>query len=600
MKRNILLLLAVCLIAIAFSASDVSAEIDSVWAVNDGEKLERYDLKSPNKNRNSVWDGKTIRLFGARNEIIAFQVIVESGREGLQGLTLSLPGLRQRNGNAVISYQKPAPDPTVTVGRPIGIFSVNYMNVEKASHAGWFYPSDLTQPAAPKDPTGWKPVQLVPENARAGKGGFPLATPPNANQAIWIELYTGKELPAGFYDGSITVRDGNETRKIPVELELFDLTLPDENSLHAMIYYESGQPELYHGRAGDPALQMAFHRFAHRQRIEFTTACNEESAGRMRDIFSGAAFIPDKGYEGPGEGIGNTIIPRTFYGPGRDFGNDADAVKNADSWMTWLGTNLPGKTTFIYMPDEPREEAFPEVREYALRIRNNPGPGKRLPVFVTAGYHEKLDNPGNIIDIWCSFYGSYDIARGEAERAHGDEMWIYNGTRPQGGAPLIDTPATDMRSNMWACFKHSIPVYFHWHADHWRHNGQIPDGLERNQNVWADPVTYKNKGGSWANGDGCLIYPGREVIHPEEDRGIEGPILTIVLANIRRGLQDHLYLTLARKAGLEKTVQEALTAVVPRVLSDVRRDEGVTFPEDGNTYEQWRYKLGKTIAAAKK
>ena len=24
----------------------------------------------------------------------------------------------------------------------------------------------------PKDPTGWKPVQLVPENARAGLGGF--------------------------------------------------------------------------------------------------------------------------------------------------------------------------------------------------------------------------------------------------------------------------------------------------------------------------------------------------------------------------------------------------------------------------------------------
>ena len=97
-----------------------------------------------------------------------------------------------------------------------------------------------------------------------------------------------------------------------------------------------------------------------------------------------------------------------------------------------------------------------------------------------------------------------------------------------------------------------------------------------------------------------MIYPGREVIHPEEDRGIDGPVSTIVLANIRRGLQDHLYLTLARKAGLEKTVNEALSAIVPRVLSEVQRNEGVTFPEDGNSYEQWRYRLGKAIEAAKR
>jgi hypothetical protein len=600
MKSHVLLLIASCLITVALPVGNVRAHITAVWGLNDGEKVERSDRNNPNKNGNSAWDGKKIRIFGARNEIIAFQVMVESGPSGVRGLTVSLPILRKRNGNAAIIYKEPSPDPSLTVGRPIGIFTVNYLNVEKATNASWFYPPDLARPAAPKNPTGWKPVQLVPENARPGKGGFPLDIPPDSNQAVWIEVYINKKLSAGFYDGLITVKDGSETRTLPVELELFDFTLPDENSLQAMIYYEASQPELYFGRSGDPALQMSFHRFAHRQRIEFTTAYNEESAGRTKDIFTGTAFVPDKGYEGPGAGVGNRIIPRTFYGPGKDFANDDDARKYSDSWMTWLDANLPGKTTFIYMPDEPRADAFPAVREYALRIKNNPGPGKRLPVFVTAGYNDKLDNPGNVIDIWCSFYGSYNIARAETDRSHGHDMWIYNGTRPQGGAPLIDTPATDMRSTMWACFKHSIPVYFLWHADHWRHNGQIPDGLERNQNIWADPITYKNKGGSWANGDGCMIYPGREVIHPEEDRGIEGPVSTVVLANIRRGLQDHLYLTLARKAGREKTVDEALAAIVPRVLSDVRRGEGVTFPEEGNSYEQWRYTLGKAIEAAGK
>lgn len=600
MKHRIAVIAGVALCAICSSTSTVAADIGAVWAVNDGEKIERFDLYNRNKSGNSAWDGSTIRLFGARNEIIAFQVIVEAGKGGISALRLTFQGLKERNGEAAIAYTPPVSDPSLYTGRPIQIFTVNYMNVEKASNASWFFPSDLTKPAAPKNPTGWKPVQLVPENVRAGKGGFPLSVPPLSNQAVWIEVYAEKDMPSGFYDGTITISDGAVSRKIPVELELFDFTLPDENSMHAMIFYESSQPALYYGRENDDALQMAFHRFAHRQRIEFTHAYNEESAARSMDIFTGQAFRRDSGYEGPGEGVGNTIIPRTFYGPGRDFQNDGDALKHSDSWMNWLDRNLAGKITFLYLPDEPREEAFPEVREFALRIKNNPGPGSRLPLLVTSGYAEALDNPGNIIDIWCSFYGHFDIARAESERSHGDEMWIYNGTRPQGGAPLIDTPATDMRSTMWACFKHGIPVYFHWHTNHWRHNGQIPDGLERNQNVWADPVTYKNKGGSWANGDGCLTYPGREVLHPEEDRGIDGPVSTIVLANIRRGLQDHLYLTLAKQGALDSIIDDALGEIVPRVLSDVRRDEGVTFSEEGDRYETWRYRLGKAIEALNK
>jgi hypothetical protein len=50
-----------------------------------------------------------------------------------------------------------------------------------------------------------------------------------------------------------------------------DFTLPDANSLDAMVYYEPSQPELYHGRNLDPA----YHRFAHRSRIELVHAYDE-------------------------------------------------------------------------------------------------------------------------------------------------------------------------------------------------------------------------------------------------------------------------------------------------------------------------------------
>ena len=66
------------------------------------------------------------------------------------------------------------------------------------------------------------------------------------------------------------------------------------------------------------------------------------------------------------------------------------------------------------------------------------------------------------------------------------------------------------------------------------------------------------------------MYPGEDTLHPAENRGIAGPISTIQLANLRRGLQDHLYLTLAQRCGLVAEVSDALQAVVPRVFSDQR------------------------------
>ena len=158
--------LSAALMSCVLLQASAAASVAGVWAVNDGEKIERDDLSNPNKRANSVWDGRRIKIFGARNEIIAFQIIVEAGQEGIGQLSVSLPQLRQRGGRAKITYAAPANDPTNYVGRPIQLFSVNYMHVETPTHADWVFAPGSA--AAPKDPTGWKPVQLVPENARQG------------------------------------------------------------------------------------------------------------------------------------------------------------------------------------------------------------------------------------------------------------------------------------------------------------------------------------------------------------------------------------------------------------------------------------------------
>ena len=577
------------LVVLLLGTSQAQGAVRRIWAVNDGEKVERDDIHHPAAARNSAWDGRTIRLFGARNEIVAFQLIVEADARGIDALSAQLRALVSKDDR--ITYRAPANDPSDYVDRPIQIFTEHYMLVTSPSHASWVY--NWRSPAAPADPTGWKPVQLIPENARRGRGGLPIGVRPRENQAIWIEIYIGRDRKPGVYRGAIAVRADGRALSIPIALEVFGFTLPDENSMHAMLYYTTDQAELYHGRN----LDAAYNRFAHRHRVELVHAYDEAAVQAAWDRFSGADFTRARGYDGPGTGVGTVLVPRSFYGPGRDFDDRASAWTKSDSWMTFLRQRLPRAITFLYMPDEPRAPAYPRILTLAENIHSNPGPGRALPIFVTSKYVEALDPA---IDIWCSGPKGFPLDVVARERARGREYWFYNGGRPAGGAITIDAPATDARATIWAAFKHDVRVYFYWHSVHWRHNAQKQG--ERNQNVWANSITFDNRAEGrsspddegYIHGDGVLMYPGEERLHPQEDRGVPGPIGTIQLANFRRGLQDHQYLTIARQLGLESEVASALQTIVPRVFSDA--GERVSFPEAGDPYERARLELARAIS----
>ncbi len=577
-------------LAVFLGATSASAGVATIWAVSDGEKVERDDRSHPLKAKNAVWDGRGVQLAAARNEIVAFQVIVEADDAGVTALSAALPQLRRRGGTETIAYATPAADPTLSAGRAIQLFSVHYMNVTAESHADWAWKPG--SPAAPRDTTGWRPVQLVPENARAGRGGFPLAVGPRLGQALWIEIYVGRELPAGVYEGPLTVTADGRTTALPVELRVFDFALPDANSLPVMVYYEPDQPELYQGRNLDPQ----YHRFAHRHRVELVHAYDEAKVEANRGRFDGGDFSAGAGYEGPGQGVGNTIIPASFYGPGRAFEQRESAWKRSDAWLSFLGRSFPKALSFLYLPDEPYPTQYPEVRRLAENVRSNPGPGSKLPLFLTKRIIPEFQG---LVDIWSIPPQVFDIPAAAAERARGRRVSFYNGGRPQGPTPVIDAPATEARVVAWAAFKHDVDLYFFWHGDHWQHNRQKQG--ERKQNVWANPITFDNRGQphkpvedqGFINGDGVLLYPGEEKLHPEEDRGIAGPIGSVQLANLRRGLQDHQYLTLARGLGLETEVKAALLQVVPRVFSDA--GETVGFAETGETFETARLTLAAAI-----
>ena len=332
-----------------------------------------------------------------------------------------------------------------------------------------------------------------------------------------------------------------------LSLELFDFALPDENTMHAMVYYASDQPELYHGRNMD----AAYHRFAHRQRIELVHAYDIATARAALGRFTGRGLHARRTLRGPGPGCRQHHRPRLLLWSRhrlrrpRERVGTCGRVDDISDAIAAEGADVPlhaGRAAATPVPAHPaagRERPL-ESRARAARCRSS-SPSEYVDALAPA------------IDIWCSGPQGFQIERARQERARGHDYWFYNGGRPAGGAITIDAPATDSRATIWAGIKHDARVYFYWHAVHWRHNSQKRG--ERNQNVWAESITFDNRGQpnkpiddqGYIHGDGVLLYPGEDVLHPDQDRGIRGPISTVQLANIRRGLQDQQYIALARQ-----------------------------------------------------
>jgi len=92
------------LVLLLAAAAQAAPGLQAVWAVDDGEKVFQDDLDHPLKSGgagNSVWDGATIGLFGARNEIVAFQVILEANSEGAQAISVPVSDLVGNKGGVI-------------------------------------------------------------------------------------------------------------------------------------------------------------------------------------------------------------------------------------------------------------------------------------------------------------------------------------------------------------------------------------------------------------------------------------------------------------------------------------------------------------------
>jgi len=569
----------------------LSSSVAETWVVGDGEKVFRDDLDHFAKDSNSVWDGRTIRLKGLYNEVLAFQVIVVPDFYGAKGVEITVDPLKHVDSGRVIGAEGTSP---YGPGGGSEVFSEHYIHVEVPTNPNWYYGTWYSRAAAPKRMTGWIPDALITPDALPGRGGFPLDIPPAKLQGFWVDLYLPRDTtyPAGLYKGTVRVlQQGWEVAAIPLELTLLPHFLPHENHSWVWLYHDI--VELYFPELSREEVDLMLKHMAHRHRIDLVGGFrphhswfDQQMMDAYKPYLDGSAYTSEAGYQGPGQGVGEHLFPIGMYGSKVLGDTESKVRQQSDLWVNWFEANAPDVRYFWYLIDEPGQDKYYWIKERSGWIHNNPGPGKRLPVFITREYIQELDE---YIDIWAGGHG-VNLQKLPELKRQGKDHWFYNGSRPRYGSVILEAEAVDFRVNAWIKYLYGVNVWFLWHGTHWRHNSQGPRALQH-QRVFTDPVTFISGPTTFGNGDGIVFYPGHDPFFPDEDRGVNKIFGSIRLKNIRRGQQDFEIMWLAEQKVGREAVLEIVRSVVPKALNEVDMAAPVPWSERGDDYDAERAKL---------
>ena len=385
-----------------------------VWANDGGDKVVQEDIRSftGGDTFNSTWDGTTIRTFGARNEIVSFNLVVDNNGVDLSQVAVEFSKLS--NGDFSIETTNTSTASLFDwTARPIEVFTVGYLKIHGLSRLG-YGPYDEThvpeamrrpiqnfQPAAPAVGIGfWEDRpnnnKSYPDIAEPIEARGPVQIASGNSQSFWVDIYLSKNTPAGVLTGTLDLKvDGVVEQTIPVEVLVADLTLPDEQVAKTMVHMEGGPivDRFFLGPPGGVLSDDQDQRYRQIVDNHFKLAwrhglsmidLNQLVPDKQRPTdkpnvdwerrLNGGLYTAAQGYDGPGADMAHDVFSIGSYSRWttwwdlRRFDPDAyrvfdpnaplDELRSAlefrtDQWETWFQTNAPSVDRFLFVDDEP-------------------------------------------------------------------------------------------------------------------------------------------------------------------------------------------------------------------------------------------------------
>ena len=306
-----------------YLAPTETSQIAYVWANTGGDKVTHEELRAsqnPAGVLNSVWDGTSISLFGARNEVIAFNLILEAPTNDAEQVEVRLASLANEEGETIST--RADDDPFNFVGQNIELFYLRYLEIKGVSTDLFFAGYDYDEQHIPQrcrrpiDEEGegvgsWtdRPCHnlLYPEIAVPLELHTPFTIPTGMNQSIWGDIYIPKEMAAGTYSGVVEIwESGSLTWEIPIVLSVRDFTLPDLPAARTMLFVSAENIADRYLGSDDPSsaetLRLVDQHFqlAHRHKISLidesvpVDEMNQAWTARL----NGELFTVENGYDG--------------------------------------------------------------------------------------------------------------------------------------------------------------------------------------------------------------------------------------------------------------------------------------------------------------
>ena len=635
-----------------------------VWANSGEDKVAREELRYTRDRRdvrNAVFNGRGVTLFAGGGETVSMNIVIESPEVDVSDVTVAASDLVAAGGSAAgqsaAGQSAALGEGTIRStprgdaeglfdyrGRDIELFYVRYLKIEGCSTLSYEHFDERHVPARFQRPHdgqgfaegGWTdrpdhdrhyPEIAAPIELHQGftiRGG--------SNQSIWADVYVPPATPPGVYRGRVTIEAKEiDPLVLPVQLRVLDWRLPELPTARTMLYVSredinrryTGKRYLDEATAAeislaDRVLDRHF-QMAHRHRVslihEHTPIGVVDQLWRRK--LDGSLFTADRGYEGPGVGVGNNVFSIGTYGnwPWKDNGREV-MWRSTDRWMKYFeDANFETPTDpFLYLIDESDE--FAKIETWAGWVKSNPGPGGKLLTLATAPMPATMKNAPSLT-LPCSTV-SYGVTEDwtaalQHYRDRDDAtFWLYNGGRVGSGSLATEDDGVAMRTLGWCQYKFRVPRWFVWQGTYYENfqGGTGETKLYSSAHTFGgstrdDPVLGRT-GGNYNNGDGVLFYPGTDKVYVEESYGIEGPIASLRLKHWRRGLQDHEYLVAAAKVD-SAAVDAIVNSVVPKVLWEVGVSEredptyvrsDIHWPVDPDRWHEARVKLAKIIVGA--
>lgn len=411
----------------------------------------------------------------------------------------------------------------------------------------------------------------------------PISIKANASQGFFVKVKTAADTPAGDYKATVDVKNeaGEIIKTAGIKLRVRDFALAEKTPVKTL--FGMGKGSLYSSynmQSGDDgSLYAHYYDFLLENRICAYDLPYSVDDPRI-DAYLDNERVNSFCIGGQGANVSDDEI-RAYY----------SKLSQKDEWFS--------KGIFYYVDEPSNEGAIGKIAAAGEKLAAlYPGYKQISPYFLNYefGGKDMIELMSPYINVWCTKINAWTpqgasgsgvihmltdaqiekngayAERMAKEVAGGDENWDYFCWEPI--APYVTFDAAhqgiEQRIAFWQTFDVDATGLLYFAV---------------NENSSWRALEKINAGGVPVYGDGTMLYYGSLLNQVKQPRSPD-PVSSTRIENIRDGIEDYMYLDMARTLYGEETVEQIIDSVTTSVID---------WTKDGDVLQNARNILGDMI-----